>query len=378
MSGPLQRISSITPASSRRFSSYDQSGGNDDWVQVPAGSTHVLADIEGSGRITHIWITMLAEKDPNIRRNMVLRMTWDGADFPSVEVPVGDFFGQGWCLNYNFVSLPLAAAPRAGMALVSYWPMPFAIGARIEVVNEGEEDCDRFYFYVDYELGPVGQDEGRFHAWYNQELTAPEAGDGKENAWIDDSPDPKNPSDSNNYVFCETEGEGHFVGVNFYVHSPSPPWPGEGDDMFMVDGERWPGLHGTGTEDYFNTAWGPDEHYLHPYFGIAYAPGRNNDDARFGWIGRMHYYRFHLEDPVRFKRSLRASIEHGHANGLVLDLSSVAYWYLKAATRLPSPLAQAKERIPKKPIRVEEIHRWRHEWMKNRGHGKLWGDEENS
>lgn len=375
MPGPLSQISLISPNKSGRFSSYDKSGGNDDWVSVPAGSTHTLASIDGSGKVTHIWVTMLAEKDPYIRRNMVVKMYWDGEDHPAVEAPIGDFFGQGWCLNYNFTSLPLAAAPRAGMALASYWPMPFARGARIEVENQGPHDCERFYYYVDYELGQIEESEGRFHAWYNQELTAPEAGDGKENAWVDDSADPKNPSDQNNYLFCDVTGEGHYVGVNFYVHSPSPPWPGEGDDMFLVDGAAWPGLHGTGTEDYFNTAWGPDEHYLHPYFGIAYAPGRNNEDPRFGWIGRMHYYRFHLEDPIRFQRSLRASIEHGHANGLVLDLASVAYWYQSSPSSPMPTIAPAIERIPRKPTRVEEVHRWRHEWMQGRGHGKLWGDE---
>ncbi|MBS1724887.1 MAG: DUF2961 domain-containing protein [Armatimonadetes bacterium] len=376
MPGPLQSISLLRPCQSCRSSSYDRSGGNDDWIQVPAGEKATLLNTLGSGRVTHIWITMLAEKDPDMRRNMVVRMYWDGQEHPSVEAPIGDFFGQGWSLNYNFVSLPLAAAPRDGMAMVSYFPMPFGSSARIEVENQSESDCERFYFYVDYELGPVGDDEGRFHAWYHQELTTPESGDGMENAWIDGSPDPKNTSDANNYLFCDIVGEGHYVGVNFYVHSPSPPWPGEGDDMFLVDGTPWPGLHGTGTEDYFNTSWGPDEHYLHPYFGIAYAPGRNNNDPRYGWIGRMHYYRFHLEDPIRFQKSLRASIEHGHANGLALDLSSVSYWYQRLPSKPFPALPPAKSRKPRPLQRVEAMHRWRHEWMKARGQGALWGDEE--
>lgn len=374
MSGPLSSISQIKPNQTRRESSYDRTGGNDDWITVPAGKKATLLDIEDSGKVTHIWITMLAEKDPHMRRNMVVRMFWDGQEHPSVEAPIGDFFGQGWALNYNFTSLPLAAAPREGMALVSYFPMPFGAGARIEVENQSDQDCERFYYYVDYELGETGEDEGRFHAWYNHELTGIEASDGKENAWIDDSPDPKNPSDKDNYLFCEIEGEGHFVGVNFFVHSPSPPWPGEGDDMFIVDGAPWPGLHGTGTEDYFNTSWGPDEHYLHPYFGIAYAPGKNNNDPRYGWIGRMHYYRFHLEDPIRFQKSLRASIEHGHANGLVLDLSSVAYWYQRTPSKPLPPLASVTDRKPKPLTRVEAIHRWRHQWLGNNEQKDRWGD----
>lgn len=365
MAGPLDNISKINTNTSHRFSSYDKTGGNDDWVSIPAGSKHTLARISGSGKITHIWITTLAEQDKLMRRNMVIRMFWDGQEHPSVEAPIGDFFGQGWALNYNFVSMPLAAAPRDGMAMVCYFPMPFGEGAKIEVENQSEFDCDRFYFYVDYEQGPVAQDEGRFHSWYNQELTQSESGDGKENAWIDDSSDPKDCSDANNYLFCDIAGEGHYVGVNFFVHSPSPPWPGEGDDMFMVDGAPWPGLHGTGTEDYFNTSWGPDEHFLHPYFGIAYAPGKNNNDQQYGWIGRMHYYRFHLDDPIRFQKSLRASIEHGHANGLILDLSSVAYWYQKLPSKPFPPLPLAEKRRPKPLTRVEDIHKWRHEWLKN-------------
>lgn len=378
MPGPLSSISVVKPLTSGRSSSYDKSGGNDDWISIPAGQRAVLLDVPGPGRIVHIWVTLLAENDPYIRKNIVLRMYWDGQEHPSVEAPIGDFFGQGWGLNYNFCSLPLAAAPRQGTALVCYFPMPYKSGARIEVENQSEADCDRFYFYVDYETGVVDDDEGRFHAWYNQELTKIESGDGKENAWIENSADPKNTSDRNNYLFCETEGEGHFVGVNYYVHSPSPPWPGEGDDMFMIDGSTWPGLHGTGTEDYFNTAWGPDEHFLHPYFGIAYAPGKNNEDPRYGWIGRMHYYRFHLEDPIRFQKSLRASIEHGHANGLILHLTSVAYWYQKGPTRPFRPLPPAAERKPRALTRVEAIHRWRHEWAQNRPGSALWGEEERS
>ncbi len=375
MPGPLDALSRIVPARSRRSSSYDRSGGNDDWMPLPAGGSLTLLDTAGPGRVTHIWCTLLAEHEPLVKRNLVLRAWWDGQAHPSVEAPVGDFFGQGWGLDYLFRSLPLAAAPRDGKALSCYFPMPFGSHARIELANDGPTDCDRVYFYVDYELGPVGEDEGRFHAWYNQELTVCESPDGKENAWIDDSPDPKNPSDRDNYLFCEAEGEGHFVGVNLYVHSPSPPWPGEGDDMFLIDGEPWPGLHGTGTEDYFNTAWGPDQRFDHPYFGIARVSGVENDEPRFGWLGRMHYYRFHLDDAVRFQRSLRASIEHGHANGLELEMASVAYWYQRLPGRPFPPIPPADQRRPRPVQRVEAVHRWRHGWREAHGGRPLWGDE---
>ena len=373
--GPLGNLSRIIPARTRRCSSYDRTGGNRDWVPIGAGETITLANIEGAGVVRHIWITCYSD-DPLVRRNLVLRCYWDGQKHPSVEAPLGDFFGQGWGQSYNFTALPLSAAPRKGGALVCYFPMPFGNGARITVDNQSDIPVKNFYFYVDYEEHEsMGDEEGRFHAWFNHERTGIEASDNRENSWILDDPsltewpDPRrhpdalNKSDAQNYLFCDPVGRGHYVGVNYYINAPSAPWPGEGDDMFLIDGEEWPGLHGTGTEDYFNTAWGPDEHYLHPYFGIAYAPGRNNDDGRFGWIGRMHYYRFHLDDPIRFEKSLRASIEHGHANGMMLEISTVAYWYQTLPSRPFPPLPSIEERKPMPLTTPEDIHRWRHAWL---------------
>lgn len=375
--GPFSHIANLSHARSRRVSSFDRSGGNADRIQFGPGETAVLADISGAGVITHIWVT-ISSKDPLARRNLVLRAYWDGQEHPSIEAPIGDFFGQGWGEKYNFVSLPLAAAPKEGNALVCYFPMPFGSGAKITIENQGPEPVDAFYYYIDYEEHDTAPPEaGRFHAWYNQELTAPENASGDvENEWgIFGDQDP-NPSDRTNYLFCECEGQGHFVGVNYFVHSPGPVWYGEGDDMFQIDGEQWPfSLHGTGTEDYFNQSWCPDEHYLHPLFGTARAPGRLNTEGRYGWIGRTHVYRFHLSDPVRFSKSLRASIEHGHANCLTLSLASVAYWYQALPSKPFPPLPKREDRIPMPEIGVVEIHRWREAWRKSRGGGPIWGNE---
>ena len=316
--GPLSNVAEIIDARSKRISSYDRSGGNGDCCHIEPRGTLTLAEMAGAGIVKHIWIT-ISSKDELHRRNLVLRMYWDGQEHPSVESPIGDFFGQGWGMNYNFISMPLAATPSEGKSLVCYFPMPFGNGARITVENESDTAVDAFYYYVDYEEhDSIPDDMGRFHAWYHQELTQPEGEEeGVENEWTIFGPFPKNPTDENNYVFTQPEGKGHYVGVNYYVNCPTPVWYGEGDDMFLVDGETWPGsAHGTGTEDYFNQSWCPDEHFCHPYFGTARAPGRLNDSPRCGWLGRTHVYRFHLEDPIRFKKSLRASIEHGHAQVL--------------------------------------------------------------
>ncbi|MBV9850714.1 MAG: DUF2961 domain-containing protein [Armatimonadetes bacterium] len=373
MSSPLDRLALLRPGvQTKRISSFDRSGGNGDNVQIGAGETKALAEIPGAGIVKHIWIT-LGCPDPMIRRNAVLRMFWDGETNPSVEAPLGDFFGQGWGEKYNWASLPLAAAPVGGNALNCFFPMPFGAGARIEVENQSDQEIGAFYYYVDYEQHSNGlpADLGRFHAWWNRQRPGPQSGQGdRENEWGTLGAEPKNPSDENNHVFVHAEGQGHYVGVNYFVDCPTPLWYGEGDDMFLVDGEPWPGsLHGTGTEDYFCSSWCPKELYAHPYFGYA----RVNNET--GWLGRTHCYRFHLEDPVHFAHSLRASIEHGHANTLTLDLATVAYWY-QAEPHRPFPAFLPKEqRQPLPPIGPREIHQWRDAWRREMGGGPLWGNE---
>jgi hypothetical protein len=369
MHSPLSGLARLRRARTRRFSSYDRRGGNRDWIEIPAGARAEIAMIAGAGCIRHLWITVNHE-DPLSRRNLVLRAFWDGEDQPSVECPLGDFFGQGWAERYNFASLPLAAAPREGHALNCYFPMPFAGGARIEIENQSELPVSHFYFYVDYEeLDELEPETGRFHAWWNRALTQPHD---QVSAADIASFEVFNQGDSQNHLILDAQGRGHYVGMNYYVDSPSPLWYGEGDDMFLVDGEPWPGsLHGTGTEDYVNTAWGPAEEYQHPYFG--YAQVRHS----FGWLGRAHAYRFHLEDPVHFQSSLRASIEHGHANNLTLDLATVAYWYQTEPHKSFPALPPRDARRPMPPIEVTDIHRWRDAWRRTLGGGNEspWGNE---
>lgn len=148
-------------------------------------------------------------------------------------------------------------------------------------------------------------------------------------------------------------------------------WYGEGDDMWRIDGEPWPfSLHGTGTEDFFNTAWCPNELYQHPYFGFAKVTGQT------GFLGRTHCYRFLLEDPIYFERSLRASIEHGHNNVLTLDLATVAYWYQTEPHKPfdPLPSKAARQNMPQ--LNLHDIHYWRQEYRNAFGGGsRLWGDE---
>lgn len=158
-----------------------------------------------------------------------------------------------------------------------------------------------------------------------------------------------NLSDAGNYLILEAEGDGQYIGCNLNIHNLRKPkddlnWYGEGDEMIFVDddnvGKRWPPtLHGTGTEDYFNCANGPDQAYNTPFFGIPLPGGPL-------FTGQISWYRWHIPDPVQFTHSIRVSIEHGHANRLSHDYSSTAYWY-QLEPHKPFDIAPVLARIPR-------------------------------
>jgi hypothetical protein len=354
---------------SKRVSSYDRSGDNhDNLANIKSGEKRTIFEVSGAGIIDHIWITMGPEANILSRNDVIIRMYWDGNDYPSVEAPIGPFFGQGWNESYLFTSAPLVAAPMDGMGLVSYFAMPFAKGARIEIENQSSTDISTFYYYIDYvEMKKLPADAGRFHAWYNKQLMG-SADSIESEHWIFGGNKP-NKDGKKNYVIANITGKGHFVGVNYYVHSPTPFWYGEGDDMIFIDGDSLATLQGTGTEDYFNTSWGaPKTPYSTPYFGYAKV---NND---IGFLGKTHIYRFNIADPIYFDKALKFTIEHGSNNVLTLDLASVAYWYQDAAAAVPS-IPNAAARKPMPMIGPADIHRWRNEWRKSKGNDPLlWGN----
>lgn len=323
----LSSISRRREGIRRRQSSYDRTGGNRDYLVLQPGENRRFAEICGAGKITHIWITAAPnsiEDGEYLMRKLVLRMYWDGEETPSVQAPLGDFFGMGHGLTKNYTSAPLAMSPEDGRALNCYFPMPFATGARMEL-ECGTKKPVNFYFYVDYEqYDSCLDDELRFHAQFRRQR--PQAiGNPEEMSLTEFCFGGCNRSGDDNYVILEAEGCGHYVGTNMNIHNLRATmdwnWYGEGDDMIFIDGEKWPpSLHGTGTEDYFNTAWCPQQEVCTPYHGIILGGGPN-------WSGKSTFYRYHLPDPVMFKKSIRVTIEHGHANHRDDDISTTAYWY---------------------------------------------------
>ena len=303
-----------------------------------------LAEILGAGYITHIWMTANSIEDHYLRK-VLLRMFWDEEQEPSVLVPLGDFFGMGHGLTRNFVSLPLSMSPRNGRGLNCFFPMPFYKKAKIEAVNEGNQPLT-LYFYIDYEIhSKLEEDLGMFHAQWRREnpTTAVNPPGDRDKVNLDGK---------ENYVILEAEGRGHYVGCNLNVDCREKRWYGEGDDMIFIDGDARPTLNGTGTEDYFNCAYSPSEEYHAPYHGYplvshprelltpSSAPRLVRD-----YSGRTSMYRFHIEDPVTFKESIRVTIEHGHANALSNDYSSTAYWY-QTEPHKPFTILPIDKRLP--------------------------------
>ena len=324
----------------RRSSSWDRSGGNADSVPVEVDQTATILDLKGAGVITHIWFT-IASHDPHHLKNLVLRAWWDGESSPSVEAPIGDFFGLGLGEYFTYQSALLTVAPVK--ALNAYFSMPFASAAKITVTNEGTKKTDALYFAADYVTLPsLPEDVGRFHAQYRQ--AAPCKG------WTDnwgaeggeDVNAKKNLNGDGNYVFFEATGRGHFVGVTQSVEQNQEFWFGEGDDMIFIDGDTMPTINGTGTEDYYNGAWdfaGQPFAYMHN--GAPYIV----DAERIG--GRYCLYRWHTESPITFEKSIKVTIEHGHANHRDDNFYSVAYWYQSEPHAQFPALPSAESRIPR-------------------------------
>ena len=322
-----------------RASSSDPTGANADARKVAPGATYTVLDADGPGSISHIWFT-IADNEPYHLKRIVLRIYWDGEATPSVEAPIGDFFGLGLGAYHSWHSELLSVGSIK--ALNSFFPMPFAHHARITVTNEGQQQINSLYYNIDYRTytHPLPPDTLYFHAQYRQ--SQPNHG------WTSDwktNGDPlvntkPNLSGADNYVWMDATGHGQFVGVTMSVLQNQDAWWGEGDDMFFIDGASMPSIAGTGSEDYFLGAWDfGGEPFSYPLYG---APVVGAESAG----SRSSVYRFHLDSPIPFAKSFKATIEHGHANARSDNYYSVAYWYQSEPHAAFPPLPPVSQRLP--------------------------------
>ena len=318
----------------QRSSSYDRSGGNADFVRLDPGQTKTLLAASGPGIVTHIWITIASREEYHLKK-LVLRAFWDDENTPSVEVPAGDFFGL--MLGDYFVYQSALTSVASIKALNAYFPMPFQKSARITMSNEGSQRVDSLYYNIDYvSLNQMPSNMAYFHAQYRQAAPCPKV----------NSASGKNLTGEDNYVFLEAQGRGHFIGVTHGVLQNQEGWWGEGDEMIFIDGSHSPQINGTGSEDYYNGAW--DFGGINGALPFSYlhngAPYIVNAE-RIG--GRYCLYRWHIESPIPFERSIRVTIEHGHANNRSDNFYSTAFWY-QTEPHMPFPaLPPVAERIPR-------------------------------
>ncbi len=279
------------------------------FVVIEAGQTFTVADINGPGAIQHIWMTPTGNW-----RFSILRFYWDDETEPSVEVPVGDFFGMGWGEYAALNSLPVTVNP--GSAFNSYWVMPFRKKCKITLQNINTEKMV-LYYQVDFTLTNVPEDAGYFHAQFRR----------------------SNPTEQGLYTLVDgIKGKGQYVGTYLAWGLTNNGWWGEGEIKFYMDGDtKFPTINGTGTEDYFCGSYNFENSKTHQYepFSTAYTGltqvikpnGLYNSTQRFG------LYRWHIMDPIRFEKNLKVTIQDlgWRHDGRYLqqqsDISSVVYWY---------------------------------------------------
>ena len=353
--GPLDRLFELQDSATARISSADKTGGNYDAVKIAPGETKTLAEIPGAGTIRRFYVAPLAA-DRLRYRKVILRMYWDGEKTPSVEVPLGDLFGSGLGTLRYFHSLAVDVNPGKSTldfdGLVCWLPMPFQNGARITLENDGRVENFLLWYHIDYEQYPGGAlpaDTGRFHAQWRQVIAAPVREGNPKNTQLGNAT-VKNLAGEDNYLILDAEGRGTYVGLFLTVDNVVGGWYGEGDDMIFVDGAKAPPTYaGTGHEEVFNAGCCPDTEFWGAYTGFYLIENRNGD---FG--GKNQMYKFYINDPVRFRKSLRVTIEHGHANNFENDYTSTAFWYQTEPHKPFPAMPGARERLPRWPEGVQQ------------------------
>ncbi|MEO5984545.1 MAG: glycoside hydrolase family 172 protein [Ferruginibacter sp.] len=286
-------------------------------VSIKAHTTFTVAEIEGPGSIQHMWLTPTGKW-----RNSIIRFYWDGETSPSVEAPVGDFFGMGWGQYSPLQSLAVCVNP--GSAFNCYWPMPFRKKCKITMENIDEKDMD-LYYQVDYILTDVPADAAYFHAQFRRINPLPYK--------------------TVHVLVDNIKGRGQYVGtyIAWGVHNNG--WWGEGEIKFYMDGDtQFPTINGTGTEDYFCGSYDFDTKKKnaagidvldYTEFSTAYAGLHQviRGDGHYNVMQRFGMYRWHITDPIRFEKDLKVTIQalgwrsEGRYLPLQDDIASTVFWY---------------------------------------------------
>ena len=319
------------------------------YLDLPQGVETTLAEIDGPGIINHIWCTVQDRSAAGefVLRDVILRMYWDDEETPSVEVPIGDFFCNGFGTKCQINSLPIVVAPYGGFNC--YFPMPFKKNARITVVNEHPDELHAFFYTINYVLkNELSDSLAYFHAQWRRTKYAQI---GKDHTILDG-----------------VRGRGHYVGTYLAWSALERYWWGEGEIKFYLDGDKeFPTICGTGVEDYVGGAWGFYERdekgivrktettYCTPFMGYPFyssMDGTRTDIYGHDAVPMHGLYRWHITDAIRFKNTLKVEIQQiGHDGKRLFeradDVASTAYWYQSEPHEPFPPLPNRDDRLPR-------------------------------
>ncbi len=317
-------------------------------IAIKAGETATLMDVEGPGVVRHIWVTVpdRTAAGPWVLRDLVLRAYWDGSDVPAVEVPLGDFFCNGFGARALVTSEPIVVAPTGGMN--SYFQMPFHSAARITLENQHPGDVEGIYYQVDGTIGDDLPDDAlTFHArWHRSNgSTAP----------------------GEDHLILDTAGAGRYVGTYVALTALERYWWGEGETKFFIDQDTdHPSQTSTGLEDYAGGAWAFQDGFFTdrspvpitfsaPYCGYPYYSAEDTSGAAPFTLAtpQSHgMYRWHLPDPVIFSQRIRVTLQQIGAWDYGLferadDISTTSYWYQTPGATNQHALDDRSERRPR-------------------------------
>lgn len=284
------------------------------------GKTIKVATLSGSRAITSLRVKLdlpTSPADREVLRELALQIKWDGETEPSVWAPLGDFFGTAPGAN-NYRSLPLGRTEDGWW--YCRWYMPFAKGATIELVNDGNQPRTVQFEISHDPLGMPVKRLGRFHAKWHRDALLP----GEPERHID-------------WPVLKTTGQGRFVGMMLHIWNPRGGWWGEGDEKFFVDGEKFPSTFGTGSEDYFGYAWSSPNRFEHALHNQTHNDGNSR--------GHISVNRWHIADNVPFHTSFEGCIEKYYSNERPTLYAGMAYWYLAAGGKDPYRPVPLSERV---------------------------------
>ena len=301
-------------------------------LSVASGETVTLCDIAGPGMISHMWFTGY------IGHSFIIRIYWDETPYPSVEAPLSAFFGCGYDENFADIdgrypvlnSYLVLVAPGRGYN--SYFQMPFRKHCRITMENRSNEEKTLFYMITGW-LGDIPENAGYFHAAYRQEHPV---------------------CKGRSYVVLDgVSGKGRFLGMTLAVgvNGHNTCWV-EGEAKMYIDGETYPSLNYTGTEDYFCGAYGfgndiEIRHYQTfsgAYVGLYAILG--DTKAFYNAQKRFLLYRWHEPDPIYFDESFKMLMDNlGWTGPRYDDYTTCAYYYLEKASPVPFDLPEDRDLI---------------------------------